>query len=151
MRISDWSSDVCSSDLAVERPHDVGFRNLAIGKDQLCGGAAAHPHLVDLLPDRKALHALFDDEGGDAARAFARLRVDDQNIGLAAVGDPALGSVQKIAIALPLALELHRDHVRSAASFRHAARADMLSREQPGQLLPLPVVISPPWDLVSDK
>src|SRR3546814_3662422 len=38
MRISDWSSDVCSSDLAARPGHDV------VGAPQLAGGDHSHIH-----------------------------------------------------------------------------------------------------------
>src|SRR3546814_9561900 len=43
MRISDWSSDVCSSDLAeharASAPAQVGLRRVALGHRHLLGGA----------------------------------------------------------------------------------------------------------------
>src|SRR3546814_9227503 len=83
VRISDWSSDVCSSDL----------------EDQLGGGGAAHADLVDLLPDGKTRHVLFNQKGGDAARSRLgrRLGIDDQRVGAGRVGDPELGAVEDVA------------------------------------------------------
>jgi hypothetical protein len=51
---------------------------------QLAGVAAAHAELVELLRDREALHALLDQEGGDAARAELGLGlgVDHQRVGV---------------------------------------------------------------------
>src|SRR3546814_15921854 len=37
MRISDWSSDVCSSDLGTEWQDDEGFRNSARGRAEMIG------------------------------------------------------------------------------------------------------------------
>src|SRR3546814_12274011 len=45
MRISDWSSDVCSSDLALAAAHAQSRpRCLAAGRDRLRGGPDAGPH-----------------------------------------------------------------------------------------------------------
>ena len=55
------------ADAAVFGAHDVLGRDEAIVEHQLGGWRTTHPDLVDLLPDRKTFHALFDDEGGDAS------------------------------------------------------------------------------------
>jgi hypothetical protein len=44
-------------------------RHFDVVEHQLAGVAAAHAQLVELLRDGKALHALLDQEGRDAARA----------------------------------------------------------------------------------
>ena len=69
-------------DPAILRPHDVLGRNEAIVEHQLGGRRSAHPHLVHLLADREALHALFDQEGGDPARPLAGLGIDHQRVGI---------------------------------------------------------------------
>src|SRR3546814_14346141 len=58
MRISDWSSDVCSSDLQPVRKMDRG-RHVAVG---LVGGVAEHQALVAgaLFLGLLAVHALVD-------------------------------------------------------------------------------------------
>src|SRR3546814_10523267 len=79
MRISDWSSDVCSSDLL------VGAQRLAARQEEVAGKAVLHgDHVTDeaqLLDPFKQddLHdwpSLFHDEGqeADMARALDRLR-----------------------------------------------------------------------------
>jgi hypothetical protein len=54
---------------AVDRAQHVVGRHLDVLEHQLAGVAAAHAQLVELLRDAEALHALLDQEGGDAARA----------------------------------------------------------------------------------
>ncbi len=64
------------------------------------------PSLSSLVPAREALEALLDDEGRHAARAHLGLGlgVDDQRVGVAAVGDPHLAAVEHVAVALLLGL-----------------------------------------------
>src|SRR3546814_10236146 len=38
MRISDWSSDVCSSDLALDKTFQPGFVGRVLGNDKGCSG-----------------------------------------------------------------------------------------------------------------
>src|SRR3546814_14225794 len=70
MRISDWSSDVCSSDLLAERQVVVAQRNVDLVEQDhvvgatlfgIKGAAAGVDHLLGGLPGRRG--------GGDVARA----------------------------------------------------------------------------------
>ena len=103
--------------------------HLDVVEHQLAGVAATHAELVELLRDREALHAFFDQERGDAAGAEFRLGlgVDDQRVGVRAVGDPELAAVEQVVAALVLGLELHRDHVAAGARLAHGQRADMFA------------------------
>src|SRR5438876_1131613 len=67
----------------VDLAQHVFRRHLAIGEDELGRRRAAHPHLVELLRRGETLHALLDEEGGDAARpGIGRgLGIDDQCLG----------------------------------------------------------------------
>ena len=67
----------------LSRQHVLG-RHLDVVEHQLAGVAAAHAQLVELLRDGEALHALLDEEGGDAARAQLGLGlgVDHQRVGV---------------------------------------------------------------------
>src|SRR3546814_10415819 len=68
MRISDWSSDVCSSDLGALFPRAIAHRYLDRGAD----GAAARPLRYDetrLAVRFGRLHAL---SGAERARPFSR-------------------------------------------------------------------------------
>ena len=62
------------------------------------------PSLSSFCAVEKPLQALLDQEGGDAARAGVRigLGVDDERVGMRAVGDPHLGAVEHVAVALLL-------------------------------------------------
>ena len=70
-------------DAAADLAEHVLFRHLAILEHQLAGIGAAHAELVELLRGGKSLHALLDDEGGDAARAGVGigLGIDHQRVG----------------------------------------------------------------------
>src|SRR3546814_5585109 len=75
MRISDWSSDVCSSDLPVDVLmrfiHDSGRHNLYVNFDPanmiLYGAGEPIPALVTLAPYVRSVHckdAIWSDEPG---------------------------------------------------------------------------------------
>src|SRR3546814_2915625 len=81
MRISDWSSDVCSSDLIGEQVVDLGDFG-AIGGDGRAGGLR-----IDQLPEQKAVVSALHGNclhtpaniagagGGEIGRASCRERV----------------------------------------------------------------------------
>src|SRR3546814_5259090 len=97
MRISDWSSDVCSSDLDLRREADAEVAGEALGHLDLNlelvqvhhaqhravgdhAGALRHVHLADLAVERRA-----DGQRVDLALLFG-------HDGLLAIGKPALRS-----------------------------------------------------------
>ena len=115
----------------IERAEHVSGRHLDVREHQLAGVAAAHAELVQLLCDGKALHALFDQEGGDAAGAELRLglRVDHQGVGIRPVGDPHLAAVQQVVVALVLGPELHADDVGAGPRLAHRERTDVFAAD----------------------
>jgi hypothetical protein len=115
---------------AAERTHDVLGRNLAVLEHQFGGVRAAHAHLVELLGDAEALHALLDQEGGDAAEPAAGvgLGVDHQGVGVRGVGDPELRAVQ---------------HIDVAALLGAQARMEMTSEPEPASLIAREPTCSP--------
>ena len=84
-------------DAAADLAEHVLLRYLAILEQQFAGVGAAHAELVEFLRGGKSLHALFDDEGGHAARAGVEvgLGVDHQRVGDGTVGDPHLVAVER--------------------------------------------------------
>src|SRR5690606_20090203 len=98
-----------------------------------------HAQLVELLRGREALHALFDDEGGHAARArvlAGGAHVDDQHVGLGAVGDPHLVAVGDPDAVAEFGAAAHRaHHVGAGAGFGHRQRALAFAAAQLGQVL----------------
>ena len=137
-------------DAAADLGEHVLLRHLAILEHQFAGVGAAHAELVELLRGGKSLHALFDDEGGDAARAGIGigLGVDHQRIGDRAVGDPHLVAVEHEAVALLVGAGLHRDHVGAGAGLGHRERADMLAGNQFWQIFALLRLVAVAADLV---
>src|SRR3546814_2451204 len=106
MRISDWSSDVCSSDL-------------------LGGLRTAEAHLDQLLRDLETGEVLLDDERRDAlvALVLVGLRVDQQHVGDRAVGDEDLAAIEIVEIALTTRRRAHRaDRIGAGARFGEADR-----------------------------
>src|SRR3546814_8770701 len=69
MRISDWSSDVCSSDLA----RGAAERRLRVIGDSFQVGAAADEH--DLTPDRADEMQILERPADQIGRASCRERV----------------------------------------------------------------------------
>lgn len=63
------------------------------------------------------------------------LGVDHQGVGVGAVGDPHLGAVEHVAVALLVGAQLHADHVGAGARLAHRQRADVLAGNQLGQVL----------------
>ena len=98
---------------------------------------AAHAELVELLRDRKALHALLDDKRRDAARVRfdVGLRIDDERVAVRAVGDPHLRAVEHVVVALFFGAQLHADDVRAGVRLAHRERADMLAGHELRQIL----------------
>ena len=117
---------------AADRADDVLFRHFASVEHELAGVRAAHPQLVEFRRGGEALEALFDDEGGDAARAglWVGFGVDDRDVGVRAVGDPHFRAVENVAVAALFGAQFHADHVRPRARFGHRQGADMLARNQ---------------------
>src|SRR3546814_1840824 len=86
MRISDWSSDVCSSDLDDDREHFVeGFRDAVVGNVRQLGRVVPNAGVAD--------QAIELSEGLDAARHGFTMAVERPNI--------ALDADHGIAVALP--------------------------------------------------
>src|SRR3546814_12633381 len=71
MRISDWSSDVCSSDLPTEAAQLETFRRLAFGP------GAPVPGRDHLAKWQQPIRAAFVDAPGDSERQAARQHLHD--------------------------------------------------------------------------
>ena len=134
-------------------PEHVFERHLHILEDQFGGVGAAHPELVEVLRRGKALHGLFDDEGGDALRSGLRvgLGIDDEGVGIRAVGDPELGAVQNVVAVALFRAQLHRHDVGPRPRLRHGERADMGAGDQARQVRALLRVRPVQLDLVHAK
>src|SRR3546814_8390670 len=110
MRISDWSSDVCSSDLCAESKFSLDL-----------GG-------------RKAKRPRFHDESTNVTFQFSP---DNRNIGDGAIGDPSLRSAQPEAAIDLNGMGYHASRVGAGPRFRQpeathklAARKDRKSTRQ---------------------
>src|SRR3546814_19976809 len=68
MRISDWSSDVCSSDLLAEKLGRVGHVEI-----ELCGAKIAGPGIQDIVVDSIGLAIAV----GDVTRADIAAEIDE--------------------------------------------------------------------------
>ena len=76
------------------------------------------------------------------------LGVDHQRVGLGRVGDPELGAVEHVAVALLVGAQLHADHVGARAGLAHRQRADVLAGNQFRQVFLLLFRRGPAADLV---
>src|SRR5258706_1805296 len=119
---------------AVHFAEHVFLRDLAVLEHELARVRSAHAELVELLCGGESLHALLDDEGGHRLRALVlrgTAHVDDEDVGVRAVGDPHLRAVGDPAIALLLGLARHgAHHVASGAGLDHRERAHEFAAAQ---------------------
>src|SRR6185312_2858154 len=85
----------------VQLAENVLFRYFDVFEHQLTRMRATHAELVELLRNRKTLHALLDDKRRNAARIRLRvgLRIDYERVAIGAVGDPHLRAVEHITVA----------------------------------------------------
>src|SRR3546814_5505555 len=125
MRISDWSSDVCSSDLA------VFDRHLHIVENHLRGGRGVPAELALLGAEADAGPILFDDQARNTlwpriAGAHHR-HIDVVDPG---ARDELLGAVDDIMIAFELGAGLERRGVgtRAGRSEEHTSELQSLMR-----------------------
>ena len=98
-------------------------------------------HLVLVLVDRHRV-VLGDNEGGDAAVSgvLVGLGVDREPVGVAAVGDEALGAVDHVLVAAPNRGRAHARDVRAGVGLGQAEGGELgLFREHPQVLLFDPV------------
>src|SRR3546814_13940428 len=79
MRISDWSSDVCSSDLVIEIER-APF--LAV-------------HVAGTFAESEPLHAALEDHRADAAQAGPVAQVDQEHVGLRRMAGEDLAAVDR--------------------------------------------------------
>ncbi len=123
-------------DAAPEAAEDVLFGDGAIFEDEFAGVGAAHAELVEFLGAGEAGEGFFDDEGGDAARAGGLIGfgVDDQGIGVGAVGNPHFGAVEDVGVAVFFGAQAHGDDIRAGVGFAHGEGADGGAIEQGGQV-----------------
>ena len=99
--------------------------------------AAAHAQLIEFLRNAEAWHVLFDQEGSNPARPEIGLAlgVHHQRVGIWPVGDPHLAAIEQVVATLVFGLELHAEHVAAGARLAHGQCADVLTADEPGQVL----------------
>src|SRR3546814_6106245 len=93
MRISDWSSDVCSSDLRVVSRETPCFQDINSGKPLFCSVAAlaaALFHVAQQGRERRRRHP------GDACRLAERAGLMLLQLGADLVGQPADGGIIEV-------------------------------------------------------
>ncbi|MGY4454234.1 hypothetical protein ACVWZR_008894 [Bradyrhizobium sp. i1.3.1] len=137
-------------DALADLAEHVLLRHLALVEEQRIGVGAAHAELVEMLAVGEPLEALFDQEGGHAARARLRigLGIDDQHVGVAAIGDPHLRAVEHVTVAALVGAQLHRNDVGARAGLGHRERADIFAADQLWQIARALRVVAVAADLV---
>src|SRR3546814_10367798 len=86
MRISDWSSDVCSSDLLASALADIDLRALRQGQGWSIAGLLA----LDPVRRRNALHHAWTAQGWPAPSEARLLRLDREILGARGDAQPLL-------------------------------------------------------------
>ena len=120
----------------VQAAEQILRRHAALLEHQLAGVGAAHAEFVELLRGRESGEGLFDDEGGDAALARLRigLGIDDQHIGIRAIGDPHLMARETEMIAMLRSAQLHGGNVGAGAGLGHGQGAHVCAVHQLRQI-----------------
>ena len=121
----------------VQAAEHIGQRHFNVVKHQLARVAAAHAELVELLRHRETGHAFFNQKGRDAtcAELGLALGVDHQRVGVRAVGDPHLASVEQVVAAFVFSAQLHAQHVAARTGLAHGQRAHVFAADEFGQVL----------------
>jgi len=63
------------------------------------------------------------------------LGIDDQGVGIRAVGDPHLAAIEDVVIALAVGAQSHRHHVGTGTRLTHGQGADVFAGDELGQVL----------------
>ncbi len=111
--------------------------NGAILEHQLTSVGTAHAQLVELLGGGETGHAFFDNKGGNAfgTRSGVGFGVHHQYVCIRTVSDPHFIAVKDVVVAILLGTQLHRDHIRACAGFRHGQSAHVVAADQFGKVL----------------
>src|SRR3546814_10028136 len=91
MRISDWSSDVCSSDL-------IACGNADIVEEECGRVVALHSQLVEIAPALETGSVALDEDQADAACSgrWIGLRHDDDDVGALSVADKGRSEERRV-------------------------------------------------------
>ena len=123
-------------DALAQAAEHVLERHFAVLEHQFSRVRAAHAQLVELLRHGETLEIFLDQEGGHAARAGVQVGfgVHHQSVGIRSVGDPHLGAVQHVAVALQVGTQFHADDVGTGIRLGHRQRADMFAGNEFGEI-----------------
>src|SRR3546814_18139714 len=87
MRISDWSSDVCSSDLARTRQRELRHREHRIGKEGRGIAQPARPRVAAVMPEQPRPRELRRERPGDLRAPVVDMdRSEERRVGKECVG-----------------------------------------------------------------
>jgi hypothetical protein len=92
----------------------------------------------------------LDEEGSDAVGTLLGLSlgINDQHVGVGAVGDPHLISVENKLVTLLGGTELHRNNIRARTRLTHGETTNVLSRDELGKVLLLLLLVTVANNLV---
>ena len=103
--------------------------DLAIGKGEFGTGGGVNAEFFFFFANVEARRAAFDDKGGNAlfgAHGIG-IHINDGRVGYAAIGDPGLGAIDDIAIALANGGRTQRGGVGAGLRFGKRVTADALA------------------------
>ena len=92
----------------------------------------------------KSCHAL-------GTRIWVGFGINNQSVGIRTVGDPVFVATQTVVIIAFFGAQLHRNHVRSCARFRHRQSTYVFARNQTRQVLCLLFSRAVQLDLIDAK
>ena len=121
------------------RAEKLAGGHAAVGERDRRGHRGAQPQLLLRPADLDAGRGGVDDEGGDTALAGGGigLRHDDERPGDSRVGDPDLGAVEDIVVAVPAGGRQHRPGVAPRAGLGQAEAPELATAREVGQELRL--------------
>ncbi|SIC72411.1 Uncharacterised protein [Mycobacteroides abscessus subsp. abscessus] len=121
--------------LAFSRTQEVLNRNVHIFEIELGGVLSALTDLVQHPTPPKARSIAFDQNQRDSVRSGSRVGLgdDDDQVGLSAIGDECLGTVDNVFVSNAQCLGRNRLEIGARAWLRHRNRANHLTSCQSGQ------------------
>src|SRR6266403_5319567 len=127
--------------------------HFAVGENQFAASRGINPQLLFLFAHLEPGRAFLDHDRGDSFFALRRvsIHVDDCRVGSPAIGDPRLGSVDDVLVALYEGSRLQGSGVRASLWFRLRVTADLFSARKRKKEFLLLLFIAEPMDGVAIK
>ena len=110
----------------------MGYRHRAIRKDQLAARGCIDAQLLFFFSDFESWRAFFHHQRCDSFFALGgvRIHISDSRVGRSAAGDPSLGAIDDIRIALLHRLRLQRRGVRAGLRLGQRVATDFFTSRE---------------------